>query len=214
MALSPFPTHLLLILYYFKNKVHKQNSASSINAPEFTLFPASSLFILVLNSPCCDFPDLTLCFTCFLCLGTYLPTKSPPTLYEWMPFSVVCVQKSPDGKQGIEQGWWTALTAPGCHSNRFWMMISHWRDSIQHNSKSEPTAVDACWSRRVIPIFQPLMPPLKWTKVRTDSLVHRFLMLLPFKKSYVDTSIKIPSKCSHHFHHIWVPSIPLPPLLS
>lgn len=38
--------------------------------------------------------------------------------------------------------------------------------------------------------------------------------LLPFKKSCVDTITKVPSKCSLHLYHIWVPSTPPPPLLS
>lgn len=38
--------------------------------------------------------------------------------------------------------------------------------------------------------------------------------LLPFKKSCGDTNTKVPSKCSHHLYHIWVPSTPPTPLLS
>lgn len=98
----PPPPNLLPILYYFKNKVTKPRWTPFINAPKFTFFP--SLSFCTCSEFSLAFPDLTFCFTCFFCLGTYLPIKFPSTLCEWMPFSVVCIQKFPDGRRG-KQPW-------------------------------------------------------------------------------------------------------------
>lgn len=155
MALSPFPK----ICCWFSttlriNWAHK-DSTPSLNAPLLDLFSAFSLYT------CPQFslhsPDLTSYSTCSLCLGTYLPIKFPSTLHEWMPFSVMWIHISPDGRGGkqlwqlldvilIDFEWWSLTEETPCsttprqepeHGRRlleegviptFWPLTSLWVD--------------------------------------------------------------------------------------
>lgn len=80
----------------------KKDSRSTPNTPQLALFWTFSLCTCPKSS--LRSPDLTFCSTCSLCLGTYQPIKFPSTLHEWMPFSVMWIHGSPDGR-GDKQPW-------------------------------------------------------------------------------------------------------------
>ena len=154
------------------------------------------------------FPDLTFCSTCSLCLGTYLPIKCPSTLHEWMPFSVMWIHRSPDGRGG-KQPWqlldislidfeWCSLTEETLYSTTSSQKPEDWRCLLIKKS---------------YPIFWARDAYSRWTKIRVDS------QALPFPDGCFhlwspmgELSPKyLLNASSHHLHCIWVPpTLPQP----
>lgn len=125
-----------LSFHFLKPIADSPISALSMNISQLTFFLALFLPKLTLHSPFYS-PDLTFCSTCFLCLGTYLPIKFPSTLHEWMPFSVMWVHRSPDGRGGkqpwqfldvilIDFEWWS-LTEETPYGTTPSQKPEHWR---------------------------------------------------------------------------------------